>query len=166
MRIKLHHYMMAWQLALLLTCLSALMPATHSHAARIGETMDECIRRYGPPATVNAVPLVLTFRQNGFAVVAEFSNSRCSSLLFIKLESDVLGEPRELSTEETNQILFSQSTTSEWRKLNTTKEQYESWQSEDNLCVAFQVTPDMLVIATRAAWERPRSSAMISLQGR
>ncbi|WP_395740569.1 hypothetical protein [Prosthecobacter sp.] len=78
------------RLALLtLLCLSS------AALARIGETQDECIRRYGEPVQRDA-DKTLSFRKSGIAVTCTFLEGRCVHIRYQKLDPDARLNGREV----------------------------------------------------------------------
>lgn len=67
----------------------AVLFAITSVHARICETMDECIERYGKPVGENADKHSLDFQKNGLLVTAVFMGSSftCSKIQFVKLSA-------------------------------------------------------------------------------
>lgn len=138
---------------LLLAFLFAVGITHHCSAARIGETPEQCITRYGEPVSRDRQAGQMLFIKNGFAIVADFYEGRCASLLFTKLEADVMGQPRQLSDEVTSALLFVNGNGSPWKRQAATKTAL-AWITEDGSLIAFMRVQDQMVITTRAAWNR------------
>lgn len=80
--------------ALSLTLLSFLCLAI-SAQARIGETLDECIKRYGEPAQ-RPQPKTLLFHKSGIAITCFFVDGLCVQISYKKLDSATRFNEREV----------------------------------------------------------------------
>lgn len=80
--------------ALSLTLLSFLCLAL-STEARIGETLDECIKRYGEPAQ-RPQPKTLLFHKSGIAITCFFVDGLCVQISYKKLDSATRFNEREV----------------------------------------------------------------------
>lgn len=80
--------------AISLTLLTFLCLAL-STQARIGETLDECIKRYGEPAQ-RPQPKTLLFHKSGIAITCFFVDGLCVQLSYKKLETATRLNEREV----------------------------------------------------------------------
>jgi hypothetical protein len=80
--------------AISLTLLTFLCLAL-STQARIGETLDECIKRYGEPAQ-RPQPKTLLFHKSGIAITCFFVDGLCVEISYKKLDSGARFNEREV----------------------------------------------------------------------
>lgn len=69
-------------LAVLLVCQSA--------SARIGETLEQCIARYGKPVHVHPVEDLVQFEKNEIKITVVFLRATCQAIMFESAISDEL----------------------------------------------------------------------------
>ena len=80
--------------AISLTLLTFLFLAL-STQARIGETLDDCIKRYGEPAQ-RPLPKTLLFHKSGIAITCFFVDGLCVQLSYKKLDATTRLNEREV----------------------------------------------------------------------
>lgn len=84
--------------------------------ARIGETPQECVKRYGEPVKVDKETQGLFFEKAGFQVQCSFRDGKCAMISFWHAERDALGNPTALSQAEIEQLLEVNSGGAKWKK--------------------------------------------------
>ncbi len=67
------------------TILTLIMLALCASAqARIGETVDECVKRYGKPDAVDATGLTFTFKSNDLHIYITFAGGKCAVIEYVR----------------------------------------------------------------------------------
>lgn len=122
--------------------------------ARLGETANECTRRYGEPVEVNHEKMTLRFHKAGLAVLAVFRDGLCVMIGYAKLERDALDQPVEMSEVEREALRTANAGDSTWKR-KTVISIDEHWETEDGkrLCL-WQPLKRSLVFTTVAEAER------------
>ena len=81
-------------------------------SARIGETPEECAKRYGAGEKVDAVRTV--YRQAGLNVMVTFWEGKAAMIFYSKIGKSPLGQPEAMSAAEQEAVLQSNSGGSKW----------------------------------------------------
>jgi hypothetical protein len=93
---------------------------TGSCFARIGETKETCIARYGP-ALKDAIDedkdAYTVHQKAGFKIVINYWKGKAASIGFIKAEKDELDRSVEISEEEIQLILRNNNQGKDWKKV-------------------------------------------------
>ena len=117
-------------LGLLILCLLLTIVPT---SARVGETLDECVQRYGPmierrPARLpESDPEVMVFSKAGITVAAEFRQGKAWHLTFRKVP---------LSSLEVEAVLMANSGSSMWGlPVKTRDKEYRMTEDKTRLAV-------------------------------
>ncbi|RYD67686.1 MAG: hypothetical protein EOP83_02325 [Verrucomicrobiaceae bacterium] len=131
---------------LLLLLLVSALPAS----ARLGETRDECDKRYGIPVkTLEGGGIV--YAKAGLHIVATFWNSKVSHIMVCKVERDALNTPKELSQNEIEILLKANDGGSEWKKSEALAFMRSQWERADGKAVAlYKQTDNYLTIIDTA----------------
>ena len=112
-----------------LSCLAA-SPAW----ARIGETLEECIARYGNVTKIDEQKGQIFFEKNGYAICATFFNGQVDTMSFKRRipGSDTFAP---LNAEEIQLLLKANGGDKKWQSRNVDGPNPE-WQTEDGLMFA------------------------------
>lgn len=62
-----------------------------SAQARIGETVAECVQRYGKPNAVDATGLTFTFEANGLHLYVTFAGGKCVAIEYVRWKPWMFG---------------------------------------------------------------------------
>lgn len=74
------------------TILTLLMLALCASAqARIGETVEECVKRYGKPVAVDASGLTFTFFHTDLRLKLTFQDGKCAAIEYERCEKSIFG---------------------------------------------------------------------------
>ena len=73
--------------------------------ARIGETVAECVARYGKPVAVSESGLTFTFKSKGFEIEITFFNGKCEVIEYARWVPGVLTEKYSEAFSEVEQKL-------------------------------------------------------------
>lgn len=84
--------------------------------ARIGETVAECLQRYGKPTTVDASGLTFGFNSNGLQIDITFAGGKCVAIQYSRWEKSIFGGFRQtaLTSDEANVLLEANSGGQPW----------------------------------------------------
>ena len=131
------------RLVTLLFLLLLTLPAR----ARLGETEDQSIARYGQPISVKDVDgendyRTLEFRKNGYFIMAYFLNGKCALL---GLNKD---DKSEFSDNEIQALLDDNSEGHAWAK-NDTNSTNREWDRDDGALAQYYIFKDSLFICTK-----------------
>lgn len=94
----------------LLTLLILAVPAF----ARLGETPEECVARYGSPISTDKAKQILAFQKSGLLIMAEFDGGRCACISFQHADKDAAGEPAPFTAEEAELLREANSDGMKW----------------------------------------------------
>lgn len=131
--------------ALLVACTIVLLASVSAYA-RIGETLEQCIERYGDPLKNDSSNAM--FSKAGVYVYAHFFEGKADMITFRKIEEDVLERPVELSQTEINVLLSSNGQGHEWAKQNSPSMDSD-WKTDDGKVLAHYTFMDhVLIVAT------------------
>ena len=115
--------------------------------ARIGETAEECVTRYGK--AIDKVDNRMFFAKGGFVIAATFYQGVVDSIAYFKE-----GKRAEISDNEIEVLLKSNGGDEKWEKLKIISVD-KQWETEDGAIMACYKTFDnMLLIATKERLER------------
>ncbi len=133
---------------LLLNCIVA--PAF----ARIGETPEACIARYGEPTKIVKEESQLIFQKGDFLIVASFFEGKCDMIGMRKVEQDILGTPTELSDNEMEVLREANGGGQTWN-VKPVMAISKIWQTADGQILAqYEPLERFLVIFTSACNDR------------
>jgi len=120
--------------------------------ARIGDTLQECQKRYGESKKV-AGPNHY-FKKGGFSIVVTLFENKVDFIGYWKAEENVLGISVAMSENEIEQLLKVNSGERVWKKREVISVNQE-WQTEDgDLAASYRTLENNLVIATKGNLER------------
>ncbi|MGC3991673.1 MAG: hypothetical protein QM796_18680 [Chthoniobacteraceae bacterium] len=127
--------------------LCALVCFASQSKARIGETLEQCIQRYG--AVVKQESGIIVFKKSGFFVMVKLYNEKVEQIAFCKAQADELGQAGAISDNEIELLLKTNGGASNW-KVQPVISTDRHWQTEDESLFAHYTTIDhMLVIQTK-----------------
>jgi len=126
--------------------------------ARIGETLEECEVRYGPPVKGPIIDSSIegaqqyAFAKSGFEVGVTFHQGKAVVLLFSKLEKDALGNSVAMSKAEIEVFLEANQLGGPWVELPSTQTPFmhKGWFSPDADTAVYNQTKNYLVIMSKA----------------
>jgi hypothetical protein len=137
--------------------------------ARIGETREQCVARYGAPVSRSNQPShVASFFRSGFQIDVEFHNGKAESLAFAKsAEKARTGE--QISETELKLLLEANAGGQEWEKMEVVSMDSQ-WATKDRTRVAsYSPIRKVLFVATaeciRRGAEAKKSEEAKSLKG-
>lgn len=129
----------------LITILFAVLPVR----ARLGETEDQCIARYGTPIQV-ANPCEqgvhyqgLIFKKNNYNIVIYILSGRCGLLLIQKMDKS------QLSDDEIQTLLDDNSEGHDWQKMNEDST-FRHWIRDDGAQAKYALLDHDLTLMSKA----------------
>ena len=120
--------------------------------ARIGETKEECEKRYGAPISKKNENYWV-FSKSGILIAVEFFEGVGECIFYRKKEEDIIGNPEEFSDNE-KEILLKSNSDSPWKKKPALSFN-EEWTTEDDLLGAVHLSERrLLIVATIKYFDR------------
>ncbi len=153
--------------ALTLLLLAAFaMPAQ----ARIGETLQECLERYGPIRNIDEKAGLTYFHKSGFTVAIHFHEDHADSVDYIRTGEDQKGTPYPLTPAEIQVFLSVNGKELEWLEAPRSTRLVQIWETNDGKILAqYDSRQHILTVITKAATEHTDAAAEAeakqSLQG-
>jgi hypothetical protein len=132
----------------LLAAIAAAALTTSTLFARIGETEQECAARYGEP--------IKTFPDNSFlyqkadlGILITFFNGKADAITYRKIATNVLGKGEEISENEIEILLKSNSGGVPWKK-RVVISMNKNWETENGELLATYITfENWLMVGTK-----------------
>jgi hypothetical protein len=142
----------------LLAAIAAVTLTTSSTLfARIGETEQECAARYGEP--IKKFPdNSLAYQKSGLAIIISFFDGKAASVVYRKIATNALSKGEQLSENEIEILLKSNSGGVPWKKrvaISITKNwetdsMIKHWETENGELLATYLTFDnLLMVGTK-----------------
>jgi hypothetical protein len=129
--------------------LVAFFTVLSSAQARLGETPAQCQQRYGAPVKVDREGNTMCFMKGGFFIIVEFFNGRAETIMFRKVEQNVLGMGEKLTDNEIESLLAANGNGKKWKTLEIMSMD-DNWITEDGDFIACYKKMDrMLLILTK-----------------
>ena len=132
--------------AILVLCFFLMLASAR---AGIGDTLAQCIQRYGKPAASPGTTIpggLYDFEKDGLRVGIGFFEGHVDYLQFSKVSPDP-GEPQRLSQDELNRLLMANAGGHKWEIRPGLENQ---WVSDDgSLYAAMLISKGMLIIQTK-----------------
>jgi hypothetical protein len=114
--------------------------------ARIGETLAQCQTRYGKE--IRTTDGLSIFIKAGFYIMVQFYEGKVDSILFRKVEQNILGIPVEISPNEVQNLLKQNGGGQVWKETNEIIIG-SSWATEDgNVLAGYRAMDRNLCIFT------------------
>jgi len=133
----------------LLILIALALPA----AARIGETPEECIARYGQPMA-DMPAGVMAFTKAGFRIALLFHQGRAEGISVSKMETNILKNSLPMSEAEITAVLDANGAGKKWKESGAGFTG-RSWESEDGSRFAgYDKTKNHLNLYTKAWADR------------
>ena len=122
--------------------------------ARLGESAQECMARYGPNIQVLQQGTKHAFMKGGYIIVVGLHDGRCDSLGYQHADAGAAGLPSELTEKEMTTLLTANAGPSTW-KSEAFNEPGKFWTRADGLARA-SYDPKMrtLTLVTQAYLDR------------
>jgi hypothetical protein len=134
--------------------LAVLLFAAHTATARIGETLEQCIERYGQPAVPPKPGGPVTFLKANVAITISFHEGHADMLVFFKWENGAKGP---LSDEEISVLMRANSNGLSWEKTPVVTLN-RAWNTADKSIYALlDAVTRSLTITTKDAIDRQKS---------
>lgn len=122
--------------------------------ARIGETPEECQKRYGDVLKFDKDSNLTIFKKSGFFIMVEFFNNKVDMISYRKIEENILGTADKLSDNETQMFLDVNSSGKIWKERDFISLNKE-WQTEDaDIFAHYDSIENILYIATKDCLSR------------
>jgi hypothetical protein len=135
-------------LATIIAALSAIIITTSHLCARIGETPQECAARYGQPIKTLQEDMLL-YQKAGLGVIVTFYKGKADAIAYRKIAENALGKGEQISDNEIEFLLKSNSGDTPWKKRSAISMNRE-WESENSNLLATYITfENLLVVATQ-----------------
>ena len=141
----------------LLTAIAAVALATSSTLfARIGETEQECAARYGEP--IKKLPDDrLLYRKADLGILITFFNGKADAITYRKIATNVLGKGEQISENEVEILLNSNSGGVPWKKLAVIS-MNRNWETENGELLATYITfENLLKVGTKNYFAREKA---------
>lgn len=122
--------------------LVVLMSATLANA-RIGETLEQCRARYGKE--IRQANGCFGFIKAGFFIMIQFYEEKADSIVFRKVETNILDIPVEISLNEIQNLLKQNGNGQTWKETNEVLIG-SSWATEDGKILAGYKAMDRILI--------------------
>jgi hypothetical protein len=124
--------------------------------ARLGETREQCIVRYGEPIFIDVEHGAATFHKAGFLIKVFFHENRCEWLTLAKFADGSTEAFQEIGDFEIESMMAANSEDQDWEKLaNQTVPGFVWRTSDDSLRASYDPAPhSTLSIYTTAAFRR------------
>lgn len=118
-----------------------------SAQARIGETVDECVKRYGKPTSHDEATGLFTCFKDGMMISLRFLKGKCSQICFARMSPTMPRTLEPMRQEEIDALLsFSGS---DWEPWTTFTVDSKRWTTADKTRMAQYNSNDcMLVLMT------------------
>jgi hypothetical protein len=126
-----------------LFALFILVVATNNCQARIGDTLEESITRYGKP--INAAGDTAMFEKPPYYVTVHFSDGKTDAITYVKTHKGA-GSESEMSPDEIDRLLGLNSD-QQWKQAGP-KEGTKQWGLQDGSLSAVYTKDKFLVITT------------------
>jgi hypothetical protein len=140
------------KISCLLFCI-LLQIFTNYGYARVEESKDECIARYGSPIK-ELEDGQLLFQKSGLAIIAHFHEGKTDSIAFRKVETNALGKGETISDHEIEILMQNNSCEKTWKKSSAIS-MNRIWETEDGSLFAHYMNFDnILHISTRGYVDR------------
>ena len=125
--------------------LVVLMSTTLANA-RIGETLEQCRVRYGKE--IRDADGCFGFIKAGFFIMVQFYEGKADSIVFRKVEQNILGIPVEISPNEIQNLLKQNGGGQTWKETNEIIIG-SSWATEDEKVLAgYRAMEHILIVFT------------------
>jgi hypothetical protein len=167
---------------LLIVLIVVLLAFASQVEARLGETMEQCEKRYGKPTSSEEFGGIqgLAFKKNDFTIRVFIINGKCGMISYEK-EGELINKP--LSKEEIEKFLSSNSQDFEWEVKDTMGEAYSTsdellmqdlmrdamkcirWRRRDGAIAFYNKLESQLVFTTKKALEIGSKNEKDSLDG-
>ena len=131
-----------------LVFLSTLLLAA-SAQARIGETLQQCIARYGQVQTAVPETGVQIFSKNGFLIAVMFLDQRASMVMVSKTHRNSINIPDPLSENEIDLILKANGQGTPWIEQGAIIKTGEWLNEESELYASYDRIKNLLTIVTQ-----------------
>lgn len=128
------------------TILTFLLLAAFAEA-RIGETLEECIKRYGNPITVDKDLGTTTFLKEGFVVVVKFTDGKVHSVTIEKHDKGQLKLDFAMEDVHIAAFLVANSGGQKWFEVRA-DEVTRSWLTADGKRLAYYRIQDGIMVMT------------------
>jgi len=154
---------------LVLLALAALTLPAH---ARLGETVDQCIARYGQPVAQEDEPAVpgeksAIFEKNGYAIWAFFLNGKCGMIIFLKIDRDkTVGHKYmglSMGDDELKTLLDASANSFPWIEADNAEGKF--WYRADGSAAAYDPNKPVLQITAKEFGEAEKAQEAKKLQG-
>jgi hypothetical protein len=137
--------------------LTMLAMAAHSASARIGETLEQCIARYGQPVLPLKEGGPAIFVKSNVAICVTFYQGRADMLVFWKRNDT--GQKGPLSDGEVSLLMNANAGGHSWQKADNGGSTISAWKTDDGKILAALVSPDRsLTISTMDALARQHAA--------
>lgn len=133
----------------LLAAIAAVAFTTSSTLfARTGETEQECAARYGE--SIKKLPNnSLLYQKSGLGIIITFFNGKADAIAYTKIAKNVLGKGEQISENEVEILLNSNSGGVPWKKGAVISMNRE-WETEDGELLATYITfENLLMVGTK-----------------
>lgn len=133
--------------------LAALILLTLPASARLGETKDQCIARYGKPDAISDADATV-FKKNEFFIIIRFFEGSADSINIRKFDSPASTRFGKLSDIEIKTLLEANGGGKKWVELDALG-MSRQWKTQDeNLSAWYSVMKGDLTVATKENLER------------
>ncbi|HSJ04568.1 MAG TPA: hypothetical protein VK956_19010 [Verrucomicrobium sp.] len=120
--------------------------------ARLGETKDECDKRYGAPTEVTSREGTFSYTKNGIFVFAKFREEKCVSITYRNSQVTAKGEPKTFTSGEVDMLLAANEGGEVWKLSPPGNAAETQWETATPLGKVARLTSnrDVLILSTKA----------------
>jgi len=122
--------------------------------ARINETRQECIARYGQPVAADNETHLLVFMKGSFLIGINFFEDKADKILFRKVTQDILEKGEEISDDEIQILLKANGAGKEWRKIKTISIDRQWITNDGSIYAKYYTMSNNLILITTASSKR------------
>ena len=101
--------------------------------ARIGETPQQCVMRYGEPIKGQVGDEIMAFQKAGFYLMVEFFAGKCESISYRKVDPGPLDEGADITAVEFETLRESNGNGAAWSQTNEGGAGKNVWRTERRL---------------------------------
>lgn len=133
-----------------ITILITLLMLNVAAHARLGETVNECVKRYGKPSGMDEKNSTFHFTKEGIEIHVTFDGGKCVKISYQKQEMSGLLRS-DFDRNEVLRLLAANGGDQDWRKTSSGLIDDE-WSSEKNDLVGMHQGVNRRLVVMTAAW--------------
>lgn len=137
-----------------ISCSLLMFVFSHQCLARIGETFDQCVKRYGEPVKILKEDRSVAFRKGNMAIIAAMDkDKKCWAIFYQKCTDDgVPGE--ELDDTEITSLKSANAGSASWKANTAIEFRSRSWKCDEKKLYASWHIFDRVLAITTEEWRK------------